>query len=83
MAVSATRESFTAGLLEEPQYTRPAEFRGWPVPDVLRSGDHRRIERWRRAQALHRTRRHRPDLLDARGGLTEEDERLLEEFPEV
>jgi tRNA (guanine37-N1)-methyltransferase len=80
---SATRESFTAGLLEEPQYTRPAEFRGWLVPDVLRSGDHRRIERWRRAQALHRTRRHRPDLLDARGGLTEEDERLLEEFPEV
>jgi tRNA (guanine37-N1)-methyltransferase len=80
---SATRESFTAGLLEEPQYTRPAEFRGWPVPDVLRSGDHRRIERWRRAQALHRTRRHRPDLLDALGGLTDEDRRLLEEFPEV
>jgi tRNA (guanine37-N1)-methyltransferase len=80
---STASESFTTGLLEEPQYTRPAEFRGWPVPDVLRSGDHRRVERWRRAQALHRTRRHRPDLIEARGGLTAEDERLMEEFPEI
>ena len=77
-------ESFgEAGLLEEPQYTRPAEFRGWAVPETLRSGDHARIERWRRAQALHRTLRYRPDLVDANGGLSELDRRLLEEFPSV
>jgi tRNA (guanine37-N1)-methyltransferase len=52
---SATEESFSEGLLEHPQYTRPADFRGWEVPDVLRSGDHGRIARWRRAQALART----------------------------
>jgi tRNA (guanine37-N1)-methyltransferase len=81
-ATSPVTESFGAhGLLEEPQYTRPAEFRGWAVPDVLRSGDHARIERWRRAQALHRTLRDRPDLVEARGGLTDPDRRLLEEFP--
>jgi len=83
-AVSPVTESFGAtGLLEEPHYTRPADFRGWTVPDVLRSGDHARIERWRRAQALHRTVRYRPDLVDARGGLTDADRRLLEEFPPV
>ncbi len=61
---SAGEESFGLdGLLEHPQYTRPAEFRGWEVPAVLRSGDHARIARWRRAQALLRTRRDRPDLL--------------------
>jgi tRNA (guanine37-N1)-methyltransferase len=61
---SAGEESFGLdGLLEHPQYTRPAEFRGWEVPAVLRSGDHARIARWRRAQALARTRRDRPDLL--------------------
>ena len=77
-------ESFgEAGLLEEPQYTRPAEFRGWAVPETLRSGDHARIERWRRAQALHRTLRYRPDLVEAAGGLDEVDRRLLEEFPPV
>ena len=81
---SPVTESFGAsGLLEEPQYTRPAEFRGWEVPDVLRSGDHARIERWRRAQALHRTLRDRPDLVEAAGGLGEADRRLLEEFPPV
>ncbi|MCB1017747.1 MAG: tRNA (guanosine(37)-N1)-methyltransferase TrmD, partial [Acidimicrobiales bacterium] len=68
------------GLLEYPQYTRPAEFRGMAVPEVLRSGDHGRIARWRRAQALLRTARHRPDLLEARGGLTADDEALLAEF---
>jgi tRNA (guanine37-N1)-methyltransferase len=52
------------GLLDFPQYTRPAEFRGLPVPPVLLSGHHAEIEKWRRAQALDRTRRHRPDLLD-------------------
>jgi tRNA (guanine37-N1)-methyltransferase len=50
---------------------------------VLRGGDHARIERWRRAQALHRTLRQRPDLIENRGGLTETDRRLLEEFPPV
>jgi tRNA (guanine37-N1)-methyltransferase len=77
---SAADESFSDGLLEYPHYTRPAELRGWEVPAVLRSGDHGKVERWRRAHALARTRRHRPDLLDARGGLTEEEARLLAEF---
>ena len=81
---SPVNESFGVdGLLEEPQYTRPAEFRGWGVPDVLRGGDHARIARWRRAQALHRTLRYRPDLVEARGGLSETERRLLEEFPSV
>jgi len=56
-------ESFNESLLEYPQYTRPAEFRGWSVPDVLRSGDHRRIAQWRRDEAERRTRERRPDLL--------------------
>jgi tRNA (guanine37-N1)-methyltransferase len=82
--VSPVTESFgERGLLEEPQYTRPAEFRGWAVPDVLRSGDHRRIARWRHAQALHRTIATRPDLVEARGGLTDDERGLLEEFPPV
>jgi tRNA (guanine37-N1)-methyltransferase len=81
---SPVNESFGShGLLEEPQYTRPADFRGWTVPEVVRSGDHARIERWRRAQALHRTLKYRPDLIEARGGLGEVDRRLLEEFPSV
>jgi tRNA (guanine37-N1)-methyltransferase len=81
---SARTESFGhAGLLEEPQYTRPAEYRGWEVPAILRGGDHARIERWRTAQALHRTIRQRPDLIERRGGLSEGDRRLLEEFPLV
>jgi tRNA (guanine37-N1)-methyltransferase len=71
------------GLLEEPQYTRPASFRGWDVPEVLRSGDHARIERWRRAQAVHRTVAARPDLIAARGGLSAEEEALLEEIDPV
>ena len=79
---SPMTESFgEGGLLEEPQYTRPAEFRGWDVPAVLRSGDHARIARWRRAQSLHRTIRRRPDLIQAAGGLSDHDLRLLEEFP--
>ena len=77
---SADEESFGGGLLEYPHYTRPADFRGWTVPEVLRSGDHGRIARWRRAQALARTLARRPDLLDARGGITDEERRLLEEF---
>jgi tRNA (guanine37-N1)-methyltransferase len=81
---SPLTESFgRRGLLEEPQYTRPAEFRGWEVPEVLRSGDHGRIDRWRHAQAVYRTLLLRPDLVDARGGLTAEEVALLEEFPPV
>ncbi len=81
-AESPVTESFgAAGLLEEPHYTRPAEFRGWQVPEVLRSGDHGLIARWRLAQALHRTRRERPDLIERRGGLTDAEQALLEEFP--
>ncbi len=80
-AVSPITESFGAtGLLEEPQYTRPADFRGWEIPDVLRSGDHARIERYRHAQRLHRTLRERPDLIEARGGVTADEQALLEEF---
>jgi len=78
-ATSSAEESFTDGLVEYPQYTRPAAFRDWEVPDVLRSGDHARIARWRRAQALRRTRDRRPDLVS--GPLTEEEERLGAEFP--
>jgi tRNA (guanine37-N1)-methyltransferase len=64
---SAHDESHTAGLLEYPQYTRPAEFRGWRVPDVLLSGNHGEIERWRREQARLRTIQRRPDLAHAAG----------------
>ncbi len=77
---TADEESFAAGLLEYPQYTRPADFRGWEVPEVLRSGDHGRVARWRRAQALQRTLARRPDLIAARGGLTAEEQGLLDEF---
>jgi tRNA (guanine37-N1)-methyltransferase len=76
---AAERESFTGGLLEPPQYTRPEEFRGARVPAVLLSGDHARIARWRRRQALWRTWRTRPDLL-AGAELTADDRRLLEAF---
>ncbi len=60
---SAVDDSFSRGLLEAPQYTRPAEFRGWKVPGVLLSGNHAEIEKWRREQAIKRTRENRPDLL--------------------
>lgn len=63
-AASIADESFSDGLLEYPQYTRPASFRGMDVPQVLASGDHGAVERWRREQALERTRQRRPDLLD-------------------
>ena len=81
-ADSAGEESFTEGLLEYPQYTKPAEFRGVTVPEVLRSGDHGRIARWRRAQAIRRTQRDRPDLIARRGGLSGAEEALLAEWPE-
>jgi tRNA (guanine37-N1)-methyltransferase len=60
---SAPDDSFASGLIEGPQYTRPVEFRGWRVPDILLSGNHAAIARWRREQALEKTRRVRPDLL--------------------
>lgn len=81
---SADEESFSAasgGLLEYPQYTQPADFRGLVVPEILRSGDHARIQRWRRAQALRRTMADRPDLIEARGGLTDEEQAIVREFP--
>jgi tRNA (guanine37-N1)-methyltransferase len=74
---SADEESFADGLLEYPHFTRPASFRGWDVPEVLRSGDHGRVAAWRHAQALARTLRDRPDLIDARGGLSEDERALL------
>jgi tRNA (guanine37-N1)-methyltransferase len=59
---SSQDESFSRGLLEYPHYTRPADFRGWTVPEILQSGNHAAIERWRRAQAMRRTAEQRPDL---------------------
>lgn len=76
-AASAEEESFAEGLLEYPHYTRPADFRGWVVPEILRSGDHGRVARWRRAEALRRTLVTRPDLIEDRDGLSPEDLRLL------
>ena len=70
-------ESFTGGLLEYPHYTRPASFKGLDVPEVLLSGNHALIAEWRKAAALYRTLIHRPDLINARGGLSKEDERIL------
>ncbi len=69
-------DSFTSGLLEYPHYTRPPEFRGWEVPEVLLSGDHARIARWRRQQALLRTNQRRPDLL-TKAELSEAERRML------
>ena len=74
---STAEESFRDGLLEYPHYTRPASFRGWSVPEVLLSGDHGRVARWRRAQSLARTLERRPDLIEARGGLSDEERELL------
>ena len=70
-------ESFAEGLLEYPHYSRPASFRGMNVPEVLLSGNHALIAEWRRAAALHRTLKSRPDLIVARGGLSKDDERIL------
>lgn len=72
----ALDDSHASGLLEYPHYTRPPEFRGWRVPEVLLSGDHGRIARWRREQALLRTWRRRPDLLQS-APLTEQDRKFL------
>ncbi|MRN56772.1 tRNA (guanosine(37)-N1)-methyltransferase TrmD [Paenibacillus monticola] len=74
---SAITDSFSTGLLEYPHYTRPAEFRGWKVPDILLSGHHANIEVWRREQALQRTLERRPDLLET-AELTKKDLKALE-----
>lgn len=76
---AAARDSHARGLLEHPHYTRPAVFRGHSVPEVLRSGNHAAIARWRRQEALRRTWERRPDLL-ARADLREEDKRFLREL---
>jgi tRNA (guanine37-N1)-methyltransferase len=80
-AESAETESFQDGLLEYPQYTRPPEFRGARVPDVLLSGDHAAIARWRRRESLLRTLARRPDLL-ATAELSDEERRFLDELKE-
>jgi tRNA (guanine37-N1)-methyltransferase len=74
-ADSAEEDSFSSGLLEYPQYTRPAEFEGMAVPGILLSGDHAKVARWRREQAIRRTARLRPDLL-AGAALTSEERAL-------
>lgn len=76
-AESAEQESFQDGLLEYPQYTRPPEFRGARVPEILLSGDHGAIARWRRRESLRRTLEQRPDLLE-RADLSDDDRRLLD-----
>jgi tRNA (guanine37-N1)-methyltransferase len=76
---SAVTDSFSTGLLEYPHYTRPAVFREWSVPDVLISGHHEKIEAWRQKEALRRTWRRRPDLLENRN-LTAEESEWLKEF---
>jgi tRNA (guanine37-N1)-methyltransferase len=77
-AGATERDSHAAGLLEHPHYTRPATFQGWKVPEVLLSGDHARIARWRREQSLLRTLHRRPDMLQG-AELTDEEKSLLEE----
>ncbi|MBM3121931.1 MAG: tRNA (guanosine(37)-N1)-methyltransferase TrmD [Chloroflexi bacterium] len=73
---AAADDSHATGLLEYPHYTRPAEFRGWSVPEVLTSGDHARVEAWRREQSLRRTLERRPDLI-AHAPLTASDRQVL------
>jgi tRNA (guanine37-N1)-methyltransferase len=75
----AEDDSHSMGLLEYPHYTRPPEFRGWQVPEILLSGDHARIEKWRREQALQRTLRRRPDILE-KAELSEADKKTLEKI---
>ncbi len=73
----AEDDSHSMGLLEYPHYTRPPEFRGWKVPEVLLSGDHAKIEAWRREQALKRTLKKRPDMLE-KAELSEKDKKFVE-----
>jgi len=76
---SASSDSFSMGLLEYPHYTRPSNYRGWPVPEVLLSGNHREILAWRRKESLRRTYARRPDLLE-KIALSPEDREILEEI---
>jgi tRNA (guanine37-N1)-methyltransferase len=78
-AEGAHDDSYGSGLLEGSQYTRPPVFDGWQVPEILLSGDHARIARWKRAMALQRTLARRPDLLET-ASLSTEDKALLQEF---
>ncbi len=75
---SSEEESFSNGLLEYPHYTRPWNFRKYTPPEILRSGDHEQIRQWRKAMSLKATLEKRPDLITARGGLTEEEKNLIE-----
>jgi tRNA (guanine37-N1)-methyltransferase len=75
---SAACDSFSTAILEYPQYTRPAEYKGWRVPDVLLSGNHKEIDLWRRKASLRRTWLRRPDLL-AKKGLSDEEKNILED----
>lgn len=80
-AGSAVSDSFYEPLLEYPQYTKPAEYKGWKVPDILLSGHHEKIDAWRKKEALRRTLENRPDLLDKRI-LTDEEKKFLQEIQE-
>ena len=77
--MAAENDSHASGLLEYPHYTRPEEYRGWKVPEILRSGHHAKIDRWRRNQSLKRTQERRPDLLE-RFDLTDEDREFLDQL---
>jgi tRNA (guanine37-N1)-methyltransferase len=77
--LAAANDSHASGLLEYPHYTRPEEYRDWNVPEILRSGHHAKIDRWRRNQALKRTLERRPDLLEE-FNLTDEDQQFLEDL---
>jgi len=79
-AESFAQDSFSDGLLEHPQYTRPAEYRGWDVPAVLLSGDHKQVELWRKAYSLYITYKNRPDMIEERGGFSQADLDLLNQF---
>ncbi len=78
---SALEESFTESLLEYPQYTRPADFKGWQVPEILLSGHHAEIAKWRRTESIKRTLQRRPDLLE-KATLTKQDQKILERLKE-
>jgi tRNA (guanine37-N1)-methyltransferase len=78
----ARDDSHASGLLEYPHYTRPPEFRGWPAPEILLSGNHAQVAKWRRFQSIRRTWERRPDLL-ARVELTAEERRLVKEWESV
>jgi tRNA (guanine37-N1)-methyltransferase len=80
--LATTQDSHSRGLLEHPHYTRPAEFRGWAVPEILLSGHHAEVARWRRQKSLLRTAERRPDLL-AKAELTQEDRQFLQQALET